>query len=122
MTKTLNLGLAPYEPTVAAMQALKVDHALKDGTQMGPMANPRRPEAMERLIGDAKDQGAKLGTGGARIGNRGFFYQPSVLSEVPLEAQIMNEEPFGPVAVTRAFDSFDEVIGEANRLPFGRKR
>ena len=100
-------------------KAVKVGDGLDDGTQMGPMANPRRPEAMERLIGDAKDKGAKLGTGGARIGNRGFFYQPSVLSEVPLDAQIMNEEPFGPVALINPFKGEDEMIAEANRLPYG---
>ena len=100
-------------------KAVKVGDGLEDGTQMGPMANPRRPEAMERLIGDAKDKGAKLGTGGARIGNRGFFYQPSVLSEVPLDAQIMNEEPFGPVALINPYRGEDEMIAEANRLPYG---
>ena len=100
-------------------KAVKVGDGLEDGTQMGPMANPRRPEAMERLIGDAKDKGAKLGTGGARIGNRGFFYQPSVLSEIPLDAQIMNEEPFGPVALINPFRGEDDMIAEANRLPYG---
>ena len=100
-------------------KAVKVGDGLEDGTQMGPMANPRRPEAMERLIGDAKDKGAKLGTGGARIGNRGFFYQPSVLSEVPLDAQIMNEEPFGPVALINPYRSEEDMIAEANRVDFG---
>ena len=100
-------------------RAVKVGDGLEAGTQMGPMANPRRPEAMERLIGDAKDRGAKLGSGGARIGNRGFFYQPTVLSEIPLEAQIMNEEPFGPVALFNPYMGEDEMIAEANRLPYG---
>lgn len=100
-------------------KAVKVGDGLEEGTQMGPMANPRRPEAMERLIGEARDKGAKLGTGGARIGNRGFFYQPSVLSEIPLDAQIMNEEPFGPVALINPFRGYDEMIAEANRLPYG---
>ncbi|HEY6816952.1 MAG TPA: NAD-dependent succinate-semialdehyde dehydrogenase [Croceibacterium sp.] len=100
-------------------KAVKVGDGLETQTQMGPMANPRRPEAMDRLIGDAKDKGAKLGTGGARIGNRGFFYQPTVLSEIPLEAQIMNEEPFGPVALINPFKGEDEMIAEANRLPYG---
>jgi succinate-semialdehyde dehydrogenase / glutarate-semialdehyde dehydrogenase len=104
---------------VERAQKVKVGDGLEEGTQMGPMANPRRPEAMERLIGDAKDKGAKLGTGGARIGNRGFFYQPSVLSEIPLDAQIMNEEPFGPVALINPYRGEDEMIAEANRLPYG---
>jgi succinate-semialdehyde dehydrogenase / glutarate-semialdehyde dehydrogenase len=58
---------------------------------------------MDRLIGDAVAKGAKLGTGGERVGNQGFFYAPSVLSEVPLDADIMNEEPFGPVAIINPF-------------------
>ena len=56
---------------------------------------------------------------GGERGNQGFFFQPTLLADVPNEADIMNEEPFGPVAVTRPFRDFDEVIGEANRLPFG---
>jgi succinate-semialdehyde dehydrogenase/glutarate-semialdehyde dehydrogenase len=104
---------------VERAQKVKVGDGLEDGTQMGPMANPRRPEAMERLIGDAKDKGAKLGAGGARIGNRGYFYQPSVLSEVPIDAQIMNEEPFGPIALINPYEGEDEMIAEANRLPYG---
>ncbi|TKD49887.1 NAD-dependent succinate-semialdehyde dehydrogenase [Sphingomonas baiyangensis] len=99
--------------------AVKVGDGLEAGTQMGPMANPRRPDAMERLIGNAKDKGATLHTGGERIGNRGYFYKPSVLSEVPLDADIMHEEPFGPVAIINPFASEDAMIEEANRLPYG---
>jgi len=96
-----------------------IGDGLVDGTTMGPMANPRRPEAMERLIGGAVQAGAKLGTGGERIGNQGYFYAPSVLSEIPLDADIMNEEPFGPVALINPFKGEDEMIAEANRLPYG---
>src|SRR5262249_12646695 len=87
--------------------------------QMGPMANPRRPTAMESFIGDAVNCGAKLHLGGERLGNEGFFYQPTVLSNVPQKARIMNEEPFGPVAVLTPFGSLDEVVAQANRLPYG---
>ena len=86
---------------------------------MGPMANPRRPEAMERLIGDAKAKGGRLQTGGERIGNQGYYYAPSVLSEVPLEADIMNEEPFGPVVMINPYKGEEDMIAEANRLPYG---
>ncbi len=98
---------------------IKVGNGLDTDTQMGPMANPRRPDAMERLIGDAVARGAKLGAGGERIGNQGFFYAPSVISEVPLDAEIMNEEPFGPVAIINPFAREDDMIAEANRLPYG---
>ncbi len=97
----------------------KVGNGLEDGIQMGPMANPRRPDAMERMIGGAVAAGGRLNAGGERIGNQGFFYAPSVLSEVPLDAEIMNEEPFGPVAIINPFAREDEMIAEANRLPYG---
>ncbi len=83
------------------------------------MANPRRPDAMHRLIGDATARGGRLHTGGERIGNRGFSFQPSVLSEVPLDAAILNEEPFGPVAIINPFGGEEAMIAEANRLPYG---
>jgi succinate-semialdehyde dehydrogenase/glutarate-semialdehyde dehydrogenase len=104
---------------VQRAKAIKVGNGLDDGIQMGPMANPRRPDAMERMAGDAVARGGKLLTGGERIGNQGYFYAPSVLSEVPLEAEIMNEEPFGPVAILNPFGSEDAMIAEANRLPYG---
>ncbi len=98
---------------------IKVGNGLDDGSQMGPMANARRPEAMDRLIGDAVTRGARLHTGGERIGNAGYFYAPTVLSEVPLDAAIMNEEPFGPVALINPFGGEEAMIAEANRLPYG---
>ncbi len=104
---------------IAGAEAQVVGDGLAEGTTMGPMANPRRPEAMERLIGNAVDKGAKLGTGGKRIGNQGYFYAPTVLSEVPLDAEIMNEEPFGPVAIVNPYRTEEEMIAEANRLPYG---
>jgi succinate-semialdehyde dehydrogenase/glutarate-semialdehyde dehydrogenase len=97
----------------------KVGNGLEDGIQMGPMANPRRPDAMERMIGDAVAKGARLNAGGERIGNQGFFYAPSVISEVPLDSEIMNEEPFGPVAIINPFGKEEDMIAEANRLPYG---
>ena len=101
------------------MAATVVGDGLESGTQMGPMANPRRPEAMESLIADAKAKGAKLNTGGERIGNQGYFFQPTVLSEIPLDADVMNEEPFGPVALINPFKDEESMIAEANRLPYG---
>lgn len=89
------------------------------GSIMGPMANARRLDAMDRLIGDAVAKGATLETGGARIGNEGYFYAPTVLSGTPLDADIMNEEPFGPVALINAYADEEAMIAEANRLPYG---
>jgi succinate-semialdehyde dehydrogenase/glutarate-semialdehyde dehydrogenase len=104
---------------VQRAEAITVGDGLDPATKMGPMANPRRPEAMDRLIGDATAKGAVLHTGGRRIGNRGYFYAPTVLSEVPLDAEIMNDEPFGPVALINPYRDEDAMIAEANRLPYG---
>jgi succinate-semialdehyde dehydrogenase/glutarate-semialdehyde dehydrogenase len=98
---------------------LKVGDGLDADTKMGPLANNRRVDAMDKFITDAAERGAKVQTGGKRIGNQGFFYQPTVLTDVPDDARIMNEEPFGPVAVIQRFKEFDDVIKRANRLPFG---
>src|SRR5215471_12423785 len=102
-----------------AAKAIKVGDGLEEGTRMGPLAHARRLDAMEAFVGDAVAKGAKVETGGRRIGNKGYFFEPTVLTNVPREARIMNEEPFGPVAVIGAFETFDDVVGEANRLPYG---
>ncbi len=104
---------------VTAVKAVKVGDGLEAGTQMGPLANTRRVSAVEALVADAVKHGAKVRTGGNRIGNKGNFFEPTVLTDVPTEARIMNEEPFGPVAVVAPFRSFDDAVAEANRLPFG---
>jgi succinate-semialdehyde dehydrogenase/glutarate-semialdehyde dehydrogenase len=112
-----------YERFVSAfterIRKVNVGDGLLETSNMGPMANPRRPAAMEAFIGDAVSRGAKLHTGGERHGQAGFFWQPTVLSEVPLQARIMNEEPFGPVAVVTPFSTFDQAVEHANRLPYG---
>jgi succinate-semialdehyde dehydrogenase/glutarate-semialdehyde dehydrogenase len=112
-----------YEPFVekfvAAARAVKVGNGLEPGTQMGPLAHERRIPWVEGLVADARQKGATVRTGGERIGNKGYFYQPTVLTEVPKEAHMMNEEPFGPVAMIAPFREFEEVVAEANRLPYG---
>lgn len=103
----------------AAARAIRVGDGMDPASTMGPLANPRRVAAMARLVEDAVAQGAALRLGGEALGNRGNFFAPTVLTDVPDNARIMNEEPFGPVAVTARFQTLDEVIGQANRLPFG---
>ena len=107
------------EGFVAQAKALKVADGLEAGTTMGPLANPRRITAMESLISDATKHGCKVQTGGHRIGNKGNFFEPTVLTDVPLDARVQNEEPFGPMAIISRFKGFDDVVEEANRLPFG---
>ncbi len=104
---------------VTAAKAIKVGDGLKEDTRMGPLAHSRRLDAIEGFVADAVAKGATVETGGRRIGNKGYFFEPTVLTNVPREARIMNEEPFGPVAIVNAFDSFDDVVTEANRLPYG---
>jgi len=102
-----------------AAKAIRIGNGLDPETEMGPLANERRIPALEALIADATERGGRLTTGGNRIGNQGNFFEPTVLSDVPTSARIMNEEPFGPVAVINRFSELDEAIAEANRLPFG---
>jgi succinate-semialdehyde dehydrogenase/glutarate-semialdehyde dehydrogenase len=97
---------------------VKTGDGLAADTKMGPLANARRPDAIESLVNDAEAKGARILAGGHR-GASGFFFQPTLLGDVPTSADIMNEEPFGPVAVTAKFATFDEAIEQANRLPFG---
>ena len=101
------------------LAATTVGDGLAQGTQMGPMANARRPEAMERFVADARSKGARVDTGGERIGNQGFFFQPTVLSDIPLDAEVMNEEPFGPLALVNSYADEEAMLAEANRLPYG---
>jgi succinate-semialdehyde dehydrogenase/glutarate-semialdehyde dehydrogenase len=104
---------------VTVAKGIKVGPGDEKGTVMGPLANARRITAMETLVGDAVQKGATLETGGKRIGNKGNFFEPTVLTNVNTDMRVMNEEPFGPLAVIAPFSSFDEVVAEANRLPYG---
>src|SRR5262245_58123017 len=101
----------------------KVGDGLEAATKMGPMANPRRISAMDMFISDARSHVGKVNAGGSPLKvdgkPNGFFYSPTVLSDVPESARIMNEEPFGPVAIINPFSDFDSVIAAANRLPYG---
>jgi succinate-semialdehyde dehydrogenase/glutarate-semialdehyde dehydrogenase len=100
-------------------QGLKVGDGLAEGTQMGPLANPRRLTAMAAFHEDAVQAGAQVLAGGKRIGEAGNFWEPTVLLDVPLQAKVFNDEPFGPVAAIRSFDRLEDAISEANRLSFG---
>ncbi len=100
-------------------RGVKVGNGLEDGVRMGPLIAPRRLEVMESFVADAREHGADVLTGGERLGNRGYFYAPTVMRDVPDTARIMREEPFGPVAPVTPFKTLDEVVERANSLPFG---
>jgi len=107
------------EKFTAQTAAMNVTNGLDEDADMGPLANPRRLDAMAGFVADAREHGADVKTGGERMGNQGYFFQPTVLAGVSEDSRIMNEEPFGPVVPIVPFKDFDEVIERANRLEFG---
>jgi succinate-semialdehyde dehydrogenase / glutarate-semialdehyde dehydrogenase len=98
---------------------ITVGNGLEPGVRMGPLANPRRVAAMERLVADAVEKGAKVRLGGERPNRPGFFFEPTVLSDVPADAAVMSEEPFGPIAPITGFTDLGAAVEAANALPFG---
>jgi succinate-semialdehyde dehydrogenase/glutarate-semialdehyde dehydrogenase len=103
----------------ARAQQLKVGDGLDPSVRMGPLAHQRRVPAVAGMIDEAVRDGARLLAGGKALPGPGYFYAPTVLADVPETTRIMNDEPFGPVALLRPFRSFEEVIAAANRLPYG---
>jgi succinate-semialdehyde dehydrogenase/glutarate-semialdehyde dehydrogenase len=100
-------------------KGLKLGDGLEKGVTMGPLANARRIDAMESFVRDAKDRGGKIVTGGERHGNQGYFFEPTVITEVPDDSKIMTQEPFGPLAPVVRFKTLDEVVERANSLSYG---
>jgi succinate-semialdehyde dehydrogenase / glutarate-semialdehyde dehydrogenase len=104
---------------VKAAEALVVGDGLAEGTTMGPLANERRLESLERLTADAVARGAKVLTGGERLDRPGYFFAPTVLTDIPEDADLLHEEPFGPIAPIVPFTDLDEALRTANALPYG---
>ncbi|MGW5637147.1 NAD-dependent succinate-semialdehyde dehydrogenase [Streptomyces sp. NPDC003832] len=104
---------------VKAAEAVTVGDGLAEGTTMGPLANERRLASMERLTADAVSRGAQVLTGGDRLDRPGYFFAPTVLTDVPPDAELMHEEPFGPLAPLVPFTDLDEALATANALPYG---
>ena len=102
-----------------ASRGIKVGAGLEPGTTMGPLAHARRVEAMAAFVQDATERGARIEAGGERIGSVGNFFAPTVLAAPPDDAQIMQSEPFGPIAACVPFKDLDEAIRRANSLPYG---
>src|SRR6266481_2304268 len=99
--------------------AIKVGDGLEKGITMGPMANARRIDTMDAIVNDSKSRGGKVVTGGKRRGNQGYFFEPTVITDIPDDSKLMTQEPFGPVAPVVTFKTFDEVVERANSLKFG---
>jgi succinate-semialdehyde dehydrogenase/glutarate-semialdehyde dehydrogenase len=104
---------------VDGAKSIKVGNGLDADSRMGALANDRRITAIETMVQDAIGKGAKVATGGNRVGNKGYFFEPTVVTDVSKSARAMNEEPFGPLALISPFSKFDDAAEEANRLPFG---
>ena len=107
------------EKFVLATRALKVGDGMDAQTQVGPLSNERRIKAIEEMVADAKLRGASIMSGGGRMSRPGLFWEPTILADVDPQSMVMHEEPFGPIAVVLPFDSIDQAIAEANRLPYG---
>jgi succinate-semialdehyde dehydrogenase / glutarate-semialdehyde dehydrogenase len=99
--------------------SLRIGHGLDDTTQMGSLANARRRDAMISLVEDTTRRGGKVHTGGTPIDSPGFFFPPTVFTDVPCDARVLNEEPFGPIAVITPYHELSEAIAQANALPYG---
>lgn len=104
---------------VDKIEQTRIGAGFEEGVQMGPLCHERRVLAMASLVSDAQERGATIAVGGQRIGNRGFFFAPTVVAGVVEDTRLMKEEPFGPIAVVSRFSEFDDVISRANSLPFG---
>lgn len=108
------------EKLAAATRALRVGSPLDDATDLGPLTTARRREGVEKMVDEAVSAGARVITGGSRPDglDRGYFYAPTWLTRLQPNASVLNEEPFGPIGTIAPFATLDEVIAEANRLPF----
>jgi succinate-semialdehyde dehydrogenase/glutarate-semialdehyde dehydrogenase len=107
------------EHYVANTKKIKVGNGMDKDSRMGSLANPRRVSAIEEMVHDAVSKGGKVATGGSRIGNKGYFFEPTVVTDVPKDARAMSEEPFGPLSLISSFAKFEDAAEEANRLPYG---
>lgn len=104
---------------VSKAREISLGDGLEPGTQMGPLANARRIEAMEKLVGDAVGHGAKVTAGGERRRGKGYFYPVTVLEETPEAANVMQSEPFGPLAILIRVPDLGDAITQANSVPYG---
>lgn len=104
---------------VSLLSTVKIGNGLDETVDMGPLAHQRRLQTISDFVEDARAHGANIEMGGQALDQKGFFYQPTVMTNINSDCKIMNEEPFGPLAPIMPFNDLDEAIAEANRLPYG---
>jgi succinate-semialdehyde dehydrogenase / glutarate-semialdehyde dehydrogenase len=102
-----------------AIEGLRLGNGLDPQTTLGPLAHERRPPAIAAMVEDAVDRGAKVVTGGSPGDPDGYFWRPTLLTDVDPQARAMTEEPFGPLALAVPFRDVDEALAGANALPYG---
>ncbi|HBP29801.1 MAG: NAD-dependent succinate-semialdehyde dehydrogenase [Advenella sp.] len=104
---------------VETLKGVKVGDGTAKDTEMGPLAHERRVGAISSFVEDARKGGATIELGGDPLGGQGYFFPPTVVTNISDESRLMTEEPFGPIAPVVRFSDTDEVIKRANSLPFG---
>jgi succinate-semialdehyde dehydrogenase / glutarate-semialdehyde dehydrogenase len=107
------------EKLAARMGAMKVGRGTEPDVKVGPLIDDTQRGKVAELVDDARERGAKVLVGGSRVDGAGYFYEPTVLADVPDDARLLGEEIFGPVAPVRAFSSDDEAIAAANDTEYG---
>ena len=107
------------EKLAEKMGSLKVARGTEEGVRVGPLIDESQRTKVASLVNDALDKGAKAVVGAEKIDGHGYFYRPTVLSDVPNEAELRYEEIFGPVAPVFSFDSEEEAVAAANDTEYG---
>lgn len=102
-----------------AVGQLRLGNGFDPDTEIGPMVGPRRLAAIEHLVKDAQEHGARVTVGGCRRPGPGYFFEPTVLADVTDACEVSRVEPFGPLATVAPFDDLDDAISKANAVPFG---
>jgi succinate-semialdehyde dehydrogenase / glutarate-semialdehyde dehydrogenase len=98
---------------------MRLGPGLEQGVDLGPLVNKTAQNDMIAFVEDATAKGAKIETGGQRPNRKGFFFEPTLLTEVPDAANVLNHEIFGPIAPMQRFSTKEEAIAKANGTPYG---
>ncbi|KXV59974.1 aldehyde dehydrogenase [Acetobacter tropicalis] len=117
----LEKSIAPafVEKFQARMNSLKIGRGVDDGVTLGPLVNPRRVKALQELVEDARAKGGKIWQAETPLPNEGCFFPPTLVLDPNLSMRVMQEEPFGPLAIVSEFTDLADAVKEANRLPYG---
>ncbi|MEA2492638.1 MAG: succinate-semialdehyde dehydrogenase / glutarate-semialdehyde dehydrogenase, partial [Thermoleophilaceae bacterium] len=107
------------EKLAKKLGAMKVGRGTEEGVEVGPLINADQRDKVSELVEDATGKGAKVLCGGGPVDGPGYFYEPTVLTDIPADARLLKEEIFGPVAPVASFESEEDAIAAANDTEFG---